>query len=379
MSKMNLFNKVIHHYDKDLMYVDRKYVEMTQDYNAGRLLTRIVFWFSPDKEGKSKLRVWKNNEKGERELWLAKKREDWLDEIYMTSREVDRASKILENQDLIIKKVFKFNGDPTNHIQLNYEQFIKKLSEYTGLSYEIAETVDTTGYYTKCNNDITPSVSSITESTTESTSNINITEFQKTPQAITRQKGLEEICTTRTEKTLIKDFISVIDQVREEHKLNEKYSLTNEQVLIALQSLKELKDARAVQIFENDLLSNLESSFKDIVSREFRPLPIFSINKRTDKTSFLKMFIAYIKYFERFPTQDEMIWIQNARKSAKKPFSPSEVETGLELARRDEFKAGFVEDFKRYLWNARGNYVQVKQKQSTATLVTVVDDFSEYE
>ncbi|GAA3315528.1 hypothetical protein GCM10020331_010600 [Ectobacillus funiculus] len=44
------------------------HVDMVGDRNAGDLLARIVYWFSPSKDGRSKLRIFKKIKK----FWLAK-------------------------------------------------------------------------------------------------------------------------------------------------------------------------------------------------------------------------------------------------------------------------------------------------------------------
>nr|WP_227572137.1 replication protein [Bacillus tropicus] len=89
------------------------YVDITGDLIAGILLGQIVYWYMPNEQGKSKLRVKKNGE-----FWLAKSREDWKDEIRITPKQYDRAIKILIEKGFVEVKKFKFNGAPTNHIKL---------------------------------------------------------------------------------------------------------------------------------------------------------------------------------------------------------------------------------------------------------------------
>ncbi|WP_214607177.1 hypothetical protein, partial [Mycobacterium tuberculosis] len=43
-------------------------------------------------------------------------------EIRITAKQYDRAIKILQQKNLIIKKIYKFDKDPTTHIRLNHEQ-----------------------------------------------------------------------------------------------------------------------------------------------------------------------------------------------------------------------------------------------------------------
>ncbi|MDC2867527.1 hypothetical protein [Bacillus sp. BP-3] len=98
------------------------YVDITEDLIAGILLGQIVYWYMPNEQGKSKLRVKKNNE-----FWLAKGREDWKDEIRITPKQYDRAIKILINKGFVEVQKFKFNGAPTNHIKLNISEVTERV------------------------------------------------------------------------------------------------------------------------------------------------------------------------------------------------------------------------------------------------------------
>ncbi|PTM52196.1 hypothetical protein [Desmospora activa] len=114
-AELNMRAKAYH--DNHFNHVHHSYIDITGDLVTGTLLSRIVFWFSPNKEGKSKLRVFKDGH-----YWLAKNRTDWWDEIRITPKQYDRAIKILQQKNLIVKKIYKFDKDPTTHIRLNYEQ-----------------------------------------------------------------------------------------------------------------------------------------------------------------------------------------------------------------------------------------------------------------
>ncbi|MGM1405172.1 DnaD domain-containing protein [Bacillus cereus group sp. BceL309] len=98
------------------------YVDITGDLIAGILLGQIVYWYMPNEQGKSKLRVKKNGE-----FWLAKSREDWKDEIRITPKQYDRAIKILIEKGFVEVKKFKFNGAPTNHIKLNISEVTQRV------------------------------------------------------------------------------------------------------------------------------------------------------------------------------------------------------------------------------------------------------------
>ncbi|PFJ14745.1 replication protein [Bacillus cereus] len=98
------------------------YVDITEDLIAGILLGQIVYWYMPNEQGKSKLRVKKNGE-----FWLAKSREDWKEEIRITPKQYDRAIKILISKGLVEVQKFKFNGAPTNHIKLNISEVTQRV------------------------------------------------------------------------------------------------------------------------------------------------------------------------------------------------------------------------------------------------------------
>lgn len=106
---------------RDTIDVKRAYVKMSGDHATGVLLSQIVYWHLPDKEGNpTKMRVKKNGE-----LWIAKKRDDWWDEICMLPKQFDRAIKELENRQLVKTQLFRFGGSPTKHIRLNWDVFLK--------------------------------------------------------------------------------------------------------------------------------------------------------------------------------------------------------------------------------------------------------------
>lgn len=108
---------------RDTIDFKKTYVDLAEDLIAGLLLSQIVYWYLPSKEtGKTKLRV-----KKEGHYWIAKGRNDWWDEIRITGKQFDRASNILVKKELIEKKTFKFNGSPTVHIRLLWENFLPRL------------------------------------------------------------------------------------------------------------------------------------------------------------------------------------------------------------------------------------------------------------
>jgi hypothetical protein len=97
---------------------------MAGDLVAGIMLSQIIYWNLPNKEGKSKLMVFKHGE-----YWLAKGREEWWDEIRISPKQVDRALKTLrDDKKIITTKLYRFNGHPRIHIKLNWNVFFNALT-----------------------------------------------------------------------------------------------------------------------------------------------------------------------------------------------------------------------------------------------------------
>ena len=105
---------------RDTIDFKKIYVDMADDLVAGLLLSQIVYWYMlPDKDGQSKLRVFRNGE-----WWIAKGRKDWYEEVRITAYQFDRASAILVNLGMLAKDCFRFNGMRTVHVRLVKPQFM---------------------------------------------------------------------------------------------------------------------------------------------------------------------------------------------------------------------------------------------------------------
>ena len=129
------------------------YIDITEDLVQGTLLARIMYWFSVDKNKKSKVRIFKDGY-----FWIAKQRKDWWEEIRITERQYDKAIKELEKKGLIKLAKYKFNSMPTIHIRPDYdninsatEKWKSKLKEEIVEEYESELQNDTNGNNTKCN------------------------------------------------------------------------------------------------------------------------------------------------------------------------------------------------------------------------------------
>ena len=95
-------------------YTHHLIVDLAGDLVTGTLLSQIIYWFRPDKDGRSKLRV-----EREGRFWLAKLRPDWWAEIKVTPKQFDRSITILKEKGLVETRLWKFAGFTTLHIWLN--------------------------------------------------------------------------------------------------------------------------------------------------------------------------------------------------------------------------------------------------------------------
>ncbi len=104
---------------RDTIDFKKIYVDMTGDLVAGLMLSQIVYWHLPDREGQTRLRVERDGY-----LWLAKAHADWWNECRITVKQVKRALKILSQKQLIVVGHFQFSGMRTTHIRIDRENFL---------------------------------------------------------------------------------------------------------------------------------------------------------------------------------------------------------------------------------------------------------------
>jgi hypothetical protein len=109
---------------RDTIDVKRCYVDLTGDLVAGVVLSQIVFWFLPDKQGQRKATIERDGRR-----WLAKPREAWWEECRVTPKQFDRAVTLLESLGIVHTALWKFNGVPVKHLSLNVEVLIDRLGK----------------------------------------------------------------------------------------------------------------------------------------------------------------------------------------------------------------------------------------------------------
>ncbi|MBI4321874.1 MAG: hypothetical protein HY675_25550 [Chloroflexi bacterium] len=109
---------------RDTVDVKRCYIDMAGDLVTGVVLSQIVYYYLPGRDGGSKLRV-----EREGHLWLAKRRTDWWDECRVTAKQADRAILLLEKMGLVETRLWKFDGAPVTHVRLMTDRFLEILRQ----------------------------------------------------------------------------------------------------------------------------------------------------------------------------------------------------------------------------------------------------------
>lgn len=72
---------------KDVLDFKTTYVDVAGDLNAGLMLSEIIYWYLPSRDGKTRLRVHRNGFD-----WIASRRYEWWDRIRLSTKQADRAS-----------------------------------------------------------------------------------------------------------------------------------------------------------------------------------------------------------------------------------------------------------------------------------------------
>ena len=143
---------------QDAITVKRVYI----DINGGSLIdgtifSQIMYWHGYDKSGKTRLRIKKDGE-----LWLAKSYDDWWEECRIRPATARKSITRMVDSGLLIKVLYKFNGNPTIHVRLNWEEFIKRVRFTKGGS---------NGSVLRGQKEMTLEVRTLTETTTDTTNN----------------------------------------------------------------------------------------------------------------------------------------------------------------------------------------------------------------
>jgi hypothetical protein len=109
------------------IFVRYCYVDMCQDFNAGKLLSQLIYWYKQPISGnkKTRLRVVKDGH-----FWIAKTRKEWYEELVLNRWYFDKAVEILEDMQLIEVKISIFRGKKATFIRIVPDNFRQALSDY---------------------------------------------------------------------------------------------------------------------------------------------------------------------------------------------------------------------------------------------------------
>ena len=109
---------------RNVMVIKRCYIDVAGgDLIAGILLSQILFYYLPTKQGESR----KVTILHDGIYWLAKRREDWWKECRITAKQFDRASAVLESLGILRTKLYRFNGSPTVHLTPDFPRLLALL------------------------------------------------------------------------------------------------------------------------------------------------------------------------------------------------------------------------------------------------------------
>ena len=145
-------NKVDYEFSHKFNHTLHAYIDITGNLIEGTLLSQILYWFSGDKNNRIRARIKRNGE-----YWIAKRRDEWWDEIRITDRQFDCAIKKLKEKGFVVLEKHKFNSMPTIYIRPDYDVINPALEEWKEniakeiLSKKIEEESKENGNYTLCN------------------------------------------------------------------------------------------------------------------------------------------------------------------------------------------------------------------------------------
>jgi hypothetical protein len=110
---------------QDCIDFKKSYVYMTGDLIAGLMLSSIIYWYLPTKNGEpNKLAC---NKYGH--MWIVSARKDWWERCCITDQQAKRALNLLIKQGLIVKQIHRWAGIPTMHIRVVEDVFLKKMMD----------------------------------------------------------------------------------------------------------------------------------------------------------------------------------------------------------------------------------------------------------
>lgn len=194
----------------------KTFVDITDDLNAGSLLSQIMYWYSPNEKGQIRC--------GDT---LIKQRKDWWDEIRFSPKMYDRASAILISKSLISVKTVNsplYGGKNAQEITLHKDRLLTLIREKLNQTTDQIDRKATLELpkgehpnYPKVNSRITQrSIPSITKNITENSPESGVPPFSRYQvTGLKKKKSFKENENLLITLEKIKDFCK-------ENEINEK-------------------------------------------------------------------------------------------------------------------------------------------------------------
>jgi len=107
---------------KDTVDFKKIYVDMAGDLVAGIMLSQLLFWFQPNREGSKKTRYYRTSNKHD---IVIKTRAEWWDECRLSAKQVDRATAILVKRGIIEDFTTQRRTGRSKAYHLNYPGFYR--------------------------------------------------------------------------------------------------------------------------------------------------------------------------------------------------------------------------------------------------------------
>lgn len=263
MNAEELKAKVDYEFSHRFNHTLHAYIDISEDLIAGTLLSQIMFWFSETKDKKRKIRIYKDGN-----YWLAKGREEWVDEIRISKKQYDNAIKKLKEKEFVETKLFKFNGVPTTHIRPIYENINSAIAKWKDdVSKEICFSdlpKGENGISLNGKKDITHSVNSLTENTYIDNNTDNNYAFPKgkVSSCFSDEKAVEKSNVSDV-KYPIEDVPYLVGQYAEPYTLGSQIIDLRNIIQYFISRYEEESDIRHIDVSE--------SAIKSIVDAYFHP------------------------------------------------------------------------------------------------------------
>jgi len=108
-------------FGKNRLNINKDFITITEDIISGILLSVIVDCITANKS--------KSTVKKEGKIWMVSKRKDWFDRCRIKERQFDRAINILKQMNIVDVKIWKYYGEPQQHISLNIDVLKELLND----------------------------------------------------------------------------------------------------------------------------------------------------------------------------------------------------------------------------------------------------------